>query len=106
VDNYHYHCVDNFRILPIAWLVPFKILWLESGPHCASLGTPFLQTMLVHFLVHEVHSGGSSNCDYWHGSFILMTMRRLFVPLPSVLWGDYTWKYINYRWRKKIQVYF
>jgi hypothetical protein len=29
--------------------------------------------MFVHFLVHEVQFGGCSNCDYWRGSFILMT---------------------------------
>jgi hypothetical protein len=34
------------------------------------------------FLAHEVQFGGCSNCDYWHGSFILMTQgNRGGVPL-------------------------
>jgi hypothetical protein len=51
----------------------FQDILVKSGPHCASSGTPFLQTMLVHFLAHEVQFRGCSNYDYWRGSFILMT---------------------------------
>jgi len=32
-------------------------------------------------------------------------MRQLPVPLLSVLWGDYTWKYICYQWRKNASVF-
>jgi hypothetical protein len=32
--------------------------------------------------------------------FFYLDVRPLFVPLPPVLWGDYTWKYISY-WVKE-----
>jgi hypothetical protein len=35
----------------------------------------------------------------------LAIVKKLFVPLFSILWGDYTWKYICYRWRKDSSVF-
>ncbi len=35
----------------------------------------------------------------------LAIMKRLSVPLLPVLWGDYTWKYICYRWKKNASVF-
>jgi len=32
-------------------------------------------------------------------------VRRLFVLLISILWGDYTWKYIGYWWKKNANVF-
>jgi hypothetical protein len=32
-------------------------------------------------------------------------VRRLLVPLLPVQWGDYTWKYICYKWRKNASVF-
>jgi hypothetical protein len=32
-------------------------------------------------------------------------VRWLSVPLLSVLWSDYIWKYICYRWKKNASVF-
>ncbi len=70
----------------------FTKVGFGSGGHC------FVTIIsLSHFCYALARAWLATFC-----SFRLCTVVRwLFVPLLSVLWNDYIWKYICYQWRKK-----
>jgi hypothetical protein len=87
---------------------PFHALWKVENAFLAITFWRF--TKLAMLTLELVKNGGVGvlstmpSCDLkWAESEKLKWdyVRRLSVPLPPVLWGDYTWKYISHRWRRK-----